>query len=416
MIARPHVLHKVAVASLTGLAFLPTPAPPPQPDKLGRLPFWQVDFHNAVAGRLPIRFVTMLVLPVRRPQNIDHDPSHELSPSVIQISRSSTGYNNIPSENMTATSSIMRPQTQGPRKPRLTLNTATGSSLPSSARSRTALCVSGVTESPTYRNTYANAFDVAPAKLKSSVQTDAATVESRCISHSSPESASTTASTTCSTSGNSSPLSAATPYVLPLGTRSILRNSPLPRRHAAGTRPPKVYFPVMKKVGFEDNNLVQYIPSVLLKRDETQDSSPDASDSELSPKRKHDPVPEDFDEIAERRQLDELLEERRSIVSPIHGRRKRRREWIWRPLDNDILGRHTVHPPTTDQPPTQGFAGVAAEDIPLPETPTASPPPGPIGDRPPSAPVQESPPMFLPATTYSPPAASGRLAGAHDYR
>ena len=42
------------------------------------------------------------------------------------------------------------------------------------------------------------------------------------------------------------------------------------------------------------------------------------------------------DEISERRALDELLEEEGSATKP-HSRRKRARDWIWRPLDDDIL-------------------------------------------------------------------------------
>lgn len=44
------------------------------------------------------------------------------------------------------------------------------------------------------------------------------------------------------------------------------------------------------------------------------------------------------DEIAERKALDEVLEEE-AIASHVCGRRKRRRDWIWRPLDDDVSRR-----------------------------------------------------------------------------
>ena len=351
----------------------------------------------------------MLALPVRRSQHLDNDTSPHPSPPTLQISNVQNSRQNETARTMTSATPVMRPPTQGARKPRLTLNTANVPSLPSGARSKTALCMSAVTGSPTYRNTYANAFEAAPVKTSTSLPANTTSPLSKATEHSaSPRSASTSTSTTSSTSDSPSPFPAAAPYILPVGSRGILRNSPFPRRQAVGSRPPKVYFPPVKRVGFQDSNLVQYIPSMLSRREGTPESSSDASDPDTSPKRKHDPISDDYDEISERRQLDELLEERQNVSSPIHGRRKRRREWVWRPLDNDILERHhSLHSPTAEKhsshSPRLAAIDLPAEGIPLPRSPPFTTPSPSAEDKPPSAPVLESPPMFLPAATYSPP-------------
>lgn len=89
-----------------------------------------------------------------------------------------------------------------------------------------------------------------------------------------------------------------------------------------------VFFPRVKRVCFHEK-LEEVIPIQIA--DETSDtlglSEADTSDKRLQ------------DEIAERKALDELLEEEASTTS-IHGRRKRRRDWIWRPLEDDILASH----------------------------------------------------------------------------
>lgn len=106
----------------------------------------------------------MLVLPVRRPQHfVDNDTSPCPSPPALQISNTQSSQTET-ARNMTSSMPAMRPPTQGSGKPRLTLNTANVTSLPSGAKSRTALCLSAVTGSPTYRNTYTNAFEAAPSK------------------------------------------------------------------------------------------------------------------------------------------------------------------------------------------------------------------------------------------------------------
>ena len=115
-----------------------------------------------------------------------------------------------------------------------------------------------------------------------------------------------------------------------MGVRSILRNSPLPPLLIPSTVPKtaKVLFPRIKHVCFRER-LEELIPTPII--DKIDDTS-DVSDSDTSDKRLED-------EIAERKALDNLLEEDEgnSTASSVLGRRKRRtRDWIWRPLEDDI--------------------------------------------------------------------------------
>ena len=78
--------------------------------------------------------------------------------------------------------------------------------------------------------------------------------------------------------------------------------------------------------------LVEIIPTPII--DETPGTS-DMFDSDTSDKRLED-------EIAERKALDEFFGE--DLATPVHGHRKRRRrDWIWRPLENDILVPQSQH-------------------------------------------------------------------------
>ena len=223
------------------------------------------------------------------------------------------------------------------KRPKLSLQTANVSSLPAGQKSRTALNLTVVTQNPTYGTSYANAFNGPFMGISSTSSDENPSQQSSPEDCSSPRSSNSSATTL--TSCHTSPFSPAMPYCLPLGSRSILRNSPLPRRlvSASSTRPPKVFFPRTKKVCFRER-LEEYIPIPLA--DETTDPSKtqncDSSDTRLE------------DEIAERKALDDLLEE--EVTKPlVHGRRKRRREWIWRPLEDDIYSLRDGDVPGVDE-------------------------------------------------------------------
>ena len=103
------------------------------------------------------------------------------------------------------------------------------------------------------------------------------------------------------------------PYFLPIGTRSILRNSPLPRRHlsATSTRTPKRMFPPMKRVAFQER-LVEFTPTPVIEG--LSDTEFDTSSSEDEHKR------------------------RREVIEAEDGhRRRKRQDWVWRPVEDDVL-------------------------------------------------------------------------------
>lgn len=79
-------------------------------------------------------------------------------------------------------------------------------------------------------------------------------------------------------------------------------------------------FPPVKSVIFHEP-LEEIIPTAKL------EEPSDSSDSDGSDKRQRTE-----DEIKERRAI---IEEEDGSATPVHGRRKRRREWVWRPLDDD---------------------------------------------------------------------------------
>ncbi len=59
--------------------------------------------------------------------------------------------------------------------------------------------------------------------------------------------------------------------------------------------------------------------------------------SDLSDTDSSDKHPRTEDEVEQRRAI---IKEEDGSATPLHGRRKRRREWVWRPLDDDILAEH----------------------------------------------------------------------------
>lgn len=277
----------------------------------------------------------MLLLPLRSPQHprghghdeatyTDHHQRLQSSnpPSASHAQRQGGDAVTIPMSTTTSPAS---------KRPKLSLQTSSVSALHAGHTSRTALDLSLVTQTPACNNTYGNAFNhpslgdtCHPSDKKHSPQSSP---EDR----SSPGSSNTSATT--STSCHTSPFPSSTPYSLPLGPRSILRNSPLPRKlvSATSTRTPKLLFPRPKKVCFREA-LEDFIPASVV--DETpaasETSNSDASDPRLE------------DEITERKALDGLLEEEATTFH-VCGRRKRRRDWIWRPSEDDM-------PPHRDAP------------------------------------------------------------------
>lgn len=84
-------------------------------------------------------------------------------------------------------------------------------------------------------------------------------------------------------------------------------------------------FPPVKRVAFREK-LVELVPTPLV-----EESSPDAQIIDA-------PATED-----EQRRRRELIEAQDGHATPVQGRLKRRREWVWRPLDDDILLSRHLH-------------------------------------------------------------------------
>lgn len=231
---------------------------------------------------------------------------------------------------MMATISTTSTTSPASKRPKLSLQTSKVSSLHAGQKSRTTPNLSLVTQTPTYSNTCTNALIHPSVGSRSNPSNQKHSPQSSPEDHSSPGSSNSSATT--STSCHTSPFPSSIPYSLPLGPRSILRNSPLPRKlvSATSTRTPKLLFPRPKRVCFRED-LEDLIPTSIV--DKT------AAASELSSSAASDTRLED--EIAERKALDELLEEG-ATTSHVCGRRKRRRDWIWRPLEEDAPRRCNV--------------------------------------------------------------------------
>ena len=190
-------------------------------------------------------------------------------------------------------------------RPKLSLQTSTVSS-PAVQRSAAATSLSASTTSSTIRSPHASTFDVPPPTPTSAIQ---------------PQVQFPSSSTNSSAFPGVSPFHTDATYVLPIGTHSILRNSPLPRRHlsAASTRAPRRMFPPVKRVSFQER-LVEIMPTPVI------EGSSDTEVESLSTEDDH-----------KRRR--EIIEAEDGHSTPVHGRRKRR-DWVWRPVETDVLTSH----------------------------------------------------------------------------
>ncbi|MCJ1392436.1 hypothetical protein MMC18_005303 [Xylographa bjoerkii] len=201
------------------------------------------------------------------------------------------------------------PRLSIPKRPKLSLQTSTIPQ-PFAPRSANALSISHSSDSPTLRNTYENA---APAPASSVQMLDLSPQPSRPrgFSEFHPSSSSPLSSTETSPS---------VPYFLPIGARSILRNSPLPPRYvtATSTRTPYRMFPPVKRVVFHEK-LEELLPTPIVEEtEEMSDTDSEASTSGHKRGRAADPHEHNDSDDPED-----------MPSTPISGRCKRRREWVW---------------------------------------------------------------------------------------
>ena len=100
-------------------------------------------------------------------------------------------------------------------------------------------------------------------------------------------------------------------------------------------------FPPVKRVSFAEK-LVEIGPTPVIE---------DPSDTELDA-----PATE-----AEQRRRREVIEAEDGHATPMQGRRKRRREWVWRPMEDDVLASHNMDI-VKDARPASDDAMPSAED------------------------------------------------------
>ncbi|KAL8681264.1 MAG: hypothetical protein Q9186_002642 [Xanthomendoza sp. 1 TL-2023] len=219
------------------------------------------------------------------------------------------------------------PRPLTPKRPKLSLQTSTISTLPAGKQSRTALSnLTSVVASPTtYRNTYDNAFEATTSTpVSAKPHPEDALNQIRHSQRPSPQTSRSSSSISTVSSGPPSPFANAAPYTIALGPRSILRNSPLPRRHTTSlsNRPPKRMFHPVKRVSFPET-LIEMIPTPILA--EPRFSTEEITIGETAP-----------DEAAAASRLQKLNELDNIKSTPGSGRRKRRdRDWISRPIEED---------------------------------------------------------------------------------
>lgn len=186
-----------------------------------------------------------------------------------------------------------------PKRPKLSLQTCT------SAVQRSVANYPASTESSTIRSTHATVFDAPPPTPTSATQPQVHFPHSSTASAASP---------------GVSPFHNDAPYILPIGTHGILRNSPLPRRHLSATsiRAPRRMFPPIKRVAFQERP-VEITPVI----DEFSDSEVETSSEDDHKRRRA------------------VIEAEDGHGTPLFVRR-RSRDWVWRPMEDDVLTSHDL--------------------------------------------------------------------------
>lgn len=146
--------------------------------------------------------------------------------------------------------SVMTPsQPFIPRRPKLSLQTALPPAPISQIQHQTNLDLRSDNASPTVQNTYSNAFDV-PLSISSLP----ACFRVECFPHHV-----NTDSTIKTESSHAPPFHQNVPYAMAIGTKSILRNSPIPRPYLHARRPR--IFPTIKRVSFRTDVTPEIIPT-----------------------------------------------------------------------------------------------------------------------------------------------------------
>lgn len=264
----------------------------------------------------------------------------------------------LPSTPMVHTSSHQHSTTS--KRPKLSLNTANVPSI--FGKKSTSLRLDTLsTTSPTARNTFSNAaFDLqgtTGAQTQSSPLTILETDAQDGRRDYRPSPTETAASNDSASSTSTLDFSNGPPYSLSHNTKSVLRNGPIPRSHFQRTSfglPKPIMFPATKKVAFR-TPLEEVVTTTkyTMRHVDIESSASTISTLELSPRREEESQPrasatgEDQQQSRtaaltmrkppsepqtgdKRESSDEEGDESdTTAVTPIAGRRKRSRRWVW---------------------------------------------------------------------------------------
>ncbi|KAL2866599.1 uncharacterized protein BJX67DRAFT_133038 [Aspergillus lucknowensis] len=329
--------------------------------------------------------------------------SHPIMPPAIPPQPSSVSHPSM-SCGLTSNGTTSRPS--APPRPKLTLQT---SALPvafgSSSTGLSLSLAAGPTASPTVRNTFKNAYDF--------VYPSSAT-------------ASPSRTSISRLSKPSSPFTSSNPYQLPLGVRSILRNSPLESKRRSNSVAPsaqkgastsrRVFFPTKKQVTYR-NPLEEEIETVTYtarhsdlvsesEADSCETSSDEESDYSTSSTVSSETTPSDdgdgeteptasgpTSEKKKKRKYRNSERQVRAVAlmdgledpyvsltpqTPRQGRLKRRRAWRWTlgPLEGTHLSDATERRPSvpTHNAPKSPILGTEKEPTKEPNLPEVAAP------------------------------------------
>ncbi|KAL9584342.1 MAG: hypothetical protein Q9212_002183 [Teloschistes hypoglaucus] len=297
----------------------------------------------------------MLAVPLRlQPAQYLKEPAQNTSQQLSSLTVSSSPTSSQPVHaRMSTMPTSSRPLTS--KRPKLSLQTSTDVVPPANSRSWIASTnVPSIAEAPTpVRRDIKESPEAASATPTSanprSEETSALLHQAERPSPQHSVSSSSISSISTISSGPSSPFATTTPYTLGIGSRSILRNSPLPRRSLlhVSSRSPKRMFQPMRRVRFHEP-IVQWIPTPVMS--ELATSPDDNSDDNFI-----------SSEDATLPAGNASSGSKSILSSPVRGRRKRRvREWIWRPMDEESSPVSEVNQQST----------AAASSIPADQDPT----------------------------------------------
>ncbi|KAK4635780.1 hypothetical protein CLAFUW4_00554 [Fulvia fulva] len=259
---------------------------------------------------------------------------------------------------------LLPPSPAPSKRPRLSLNTT---SIPSTlyGKGSTSLRLETLSAtSPTIRNTFSNAHDRLNAQSRPLARSSKPALAplatgSTTSSQQSPESTTQNSASTISSTSSSSAVSTGEifaaperiPYKVSYNVTSILSNSPLPRRRTRrmSLTQSKPMFPATKQVSFrtpltEDIKTSTYT----MKHSDIESSTSTISTLELSPTKKtatsnettdtSDDDAEKKDESSESSSSPQTGDKRQSSdeedsdtcpATPVAGRKKRHRQWVW---------------------------------------------------------------------------------------